>query len=368
MGKYSARSDWLRYDDRVLIVLLPLLAFAASLLAHELALWLFPRLRLLDFPERYGLSRPRLPYPTGILPALLFLAFFLVLAPWDLKNLSIVVAILLLAATSFLDDLRPLPATARLTVQIGLSLLIFASGSRIYSLSSPLPSLTQGGIIALDGINVWVPLFGILPVVSGLFTVVWLGLTINALNWFDGIPGQVSVLATIGFLTIGSLALSPRVDQPDVGLLALVLAGLSAGGLLFDLPPPRLLMGDTGAMFYGLMLGVLTIYAGGKVATAFLVLGVPLTDFVIVATRRVLRGCSPLRSGEPGTEHLHHRLLRAGWKPEQVILLTAGIGTAFGVTALFLDTRGKFIAALLLFLLMVGLSRYAGSKSRNVAG
>jgi UDP-GlcNAc:undecaprenyl-phosphate GlcNAc-1-phosphate transferase len=184
----------------------------------------------------------------------------------------------------------------------------------------------------------------------------------NALNWFDGIPGQVSTLSTIGFLTIGFLSLSSRVEQPDLALLAFILAGISLGGLLFDFPLPRILMGDTGSMFFGLMLGVLTIYAGGKVATAFLVLGVPLTDSFLVILQRILKGTSPLRGSLAG-EHLHHRLLAKGWDERQVILLTALLGAAFGVTALFLDTLGKFIAALLLFLLMLVLSLYARPRA-----
>lgn len=343
------------------IILLPILAFGASVSAHLLAVQLFPRWGLLDFPARYGLERPRIPYPTGVIPVLLFTTFFLIFAPWTLQNLSIVVAVLLLGLSSFLDDRRPLPALLRLPVHIGVSLFIFASGSRIYSLTSPLPLLTQGDIISLDSITIAVPLFGVLPVLSGLFTILWLGLTINALNWFDGIPGQVSVLATIGFATIGLLALSSRVDQPGLALLAFLLTGIAAGGMFFDLPRPRVLMGDTGAMFYGLLLGVLTIYAGGKVATAFLVLGVPLVDFIIVAARRIAAGHSPFRS-RGHDEHLHHRLLHCGWQPEQIILLTALVGAAFGITALFLDTFAKFIAGSLLFILILGLSWYAGRR------
>ena len=338
---------------------LPVIAFTISLSLHTVACTMFPRWGLLDFPERYGLRRGRIPYPSGIVPVVTFVLFFLTVEPWTMQNIGITCAILLIALFSFLDDRRPLPAILRLSAQIAASFLIFATGSRIYSLTNPLPFLTGSPILPLDSITVAVAPFGLLPVFSGIFTVVWLGLTTNALNWFDGIPGQVGVLATIGFVTIAFLALRPNVDQPQVALLATILASVSAGGLFFDLPPPRLLMGDTGAMFYGLMLGILTIYAGGKVATAFLVLGVPLVDFVIVAGRRLLHGRSPLKSyGD--AEHLHHRLLRRGWSPEHIILLTAGIGTCFGVAALFLDTFAKFLAGLSLFLLMIFLSWYSG--------
>lgn len=339
----------------------PLTAFALSLLAHAAALWLFPRLGLLDFPARYGLLRPRIPYPTGIVAVVLFLLFFLPGHPLTLQNTTLLIGVTLLALCTFIDDRHPLPATMRIALHALVSVLIFAGGSRIYSLTNPLPSLTGSAVIPLDEWTVTVPIFGSLPVWSGVFTVLWLGLTINALNWFDGIPGQVSVLSTVGFLTIGLLALSQRVDQPQLAVLAFVLAGLAAGAMIFDLPPATMLMGDTGAMFFGLMFGVLTLYAGGKVATAFLVLGVPLVDFMIVATRRVLRGQSPFLHTK---EHLHDLLLARGWSPGQVIALTAGIGATFGITALFLSTLGKFIAAAVLFLLMVTLSHVA-ARRRN---
>ena len=117
-------------------------------------------------------------------------------------------------------------------------------------------------------------------------------------------------------------------------------------------------MGDTGAMFFGLMLGVLTIYAGGKVATAFLVLGVPLIDVLFVVIRRLAKRTSPLK-GNASNEHLHHRLLAKKWSERKIIVLTAGLGTLFGISALFLTTNGKIVAVAVLGIVMLGLSRYS---------
>ena len=350
------------YDAYMLSLILPaLMAFVCTVVFHAIALQLFPCMGLLDFPQRYGLLRARIPYPTGVIAVVVFLGFFLALLPWTMHNLGVAIGVTLLACISFIDDRHPLPALLRLATQIIVSMVVFVCGSRIYTFTSPLPWLTGSSIIPLDSLRIIVPVVGPLPVLSGIFTIVWLGLTINALNWFDGIPGQVSVIATLGFLTISLLSLSPHVGQPDVALIALVLAGVSGGCMLFDLPPPRVLMGDTGAMFFGLMLGILTIYAGGKVATAFLVLGVPLLDFFFVALHRLSHGRSPLAGSAQG-EHLHHRLLQRGWKPEHIIVLTACIGMTFGVVALFLNTSGKFIALLMLGTIMSVLWRYA-SKS-----
>ncbi len=337
---------------------IPLAAFLACAALHGAALRLFPKIGLLDFPERYGLRRARLPYPTGIIAIVTFLAFFLLLEPLSKQSLGLATGIVLLGIISFLDDRAPLPSSLRLVAQVAAALTIFLAGTRIYSLTNPLVAWTGGEVLKLDTLVIPSPLFSDPSIVGALFTILWLGLTMNALNWFDGIPGQVSALSIVGFLTIGFLSVSSRVSQPELALLAFILAGIAAAGFLFDMPPPKVLMGDTGSMFFGLMLGVLTIYAGGKVATAFLVLGVPLIDSLLVASRRILKRKSPFRGSLAG-EHLHHRLLAKGWTPRQIILLTVLLGAAFGVTALFLGTIEKFIAAFFLFLIMLILSWYS---------
>ncbi len=338
------------------VILFPLAAFAACTALHATALRVFPKLGLLDFPERYGLKRQRLPYPTGIISVLTFLAVFLVLEKHTEALLGLTVAILSLAAVCFIDDRRPLPFSLRLTVQLFCALLIFLTGTRIFTITNPL-----GGIIPLDTWVIVAPMFKNPSVVGALFTMLWLGLTMNALNWFDGIRGQVSVVSFLGFLTIGALSLSDRVGDMHLATLAFTLAGIAAAGLLFDFPPAKVVMGDTGSMFFGLMLGVLTIYSGGKVATGFLVLGVPLLDSMIVIVRRIAKGASPFR-GNATDEHLHHRLLRIGWSERQVIALTAILGSSFGIAALFMSTVEKFLAGLALLGIMLLLSVYSGRK------
>ena len=344
------------------LIWIPLSALSAGILLHVLALRIFPRLKLLDFPKRYGLKRKPIPYPTGILSIGLFLVFLFIFFANNTQAMGVVMGVILLGTVSFLDDRRPLPPILRLITQLLVALIIFLTGTHILSLTNPLEGIAgMNKVIELNVIKFQTPM-GVFPLLSMIFTFIWLGLTINALNWFDGIPGQVSTLSTIGFLTIGFLSLSDRVQQPELALIAFILAGISAACFFFDFPPEKVLMGDSGAMFFGLMLGVLTIYSGGKVATAFLVLGVPLIDSVIVSTRRVLSGKAPLNGSSRG-EHLHHRLLEKGWSPRKIILLTASLGILFGITALFLSTREKFLSALILLIVILLLHRYSRSKT-----
>lgn len=328
-------------------------AFLLAFAGYCAVLVTFPKLRLLDFPERYGLTRGRIPYPAGCIAVITFLIIFSWTTPLGMKEYGVMLSVLLLGTISFIDDRSPLPSWLRLLVQILAALIVFVAGSRIFTLTSPF-----GGILKLDSFVMHVGVFGGLPILSGIFTVAWLLLTINALNWFDGVTGQVSVISMIGFLMLGCLAYF-RNGETGTAEIAFILAAIAAAGIFFDFPPGKLLLGDTGSMFFGFMLGLLGVYHGGKVATIFLALGIPLLDAAFVIIRRLLKGQSPLRGGR---DHLHHLLLDRGWSPRSIIGLTAAIGTFFGVIALFLNTAEKGIAFIILTLFVLALTRYAHTK------
>jgi len=332
-------------------------AFLVTALAYTLALKFFPRVGLLDFPERYRLKRRRLPYPGGLVASLVFLAFFASTQNIGLKESGVMIAVILLTIVSFVDDRTPLPSAARLLGHILVALILFKAGAQIYTITNPL-----GGIIKLDSIIVSLGPFGSHPIVSLMFTLAWLLLTINALNWFDGIPGQVNVISTIGFLMLGMLAYF-RNDQPEIAAIAFILTGIAAAGIFFDFPPAKMILGDTGSMFFGLMLGLIGIYQGGKVATAFLALGIPLLDAAFVIIRRMMRGTSPFSGGR---DHLHHLLLDRGMSERSVILLTAAIGSAFGAAALFMNTGEKVLAGLVLACVVLLLTIRSSARRSSV--
>lgn len=325
------------------MLLTPLNAFLTTLLAYGVGCVVFRRMGLLDFPTRYGLKRARIPYPTGLIAIVVFLIYYSFLTELGMKELGVITSVIILGVTCFIDDRTPLPSWLRLGVQVLVALIIFSAGSRIYTLTNPF-----GGILELDTFTISVPLFGSLPIVSGIITVSWLLLTINALNWFDGISGQVSIVSALGFLLIGFLAYF-RNGEPEIALLSFTLAGIASASIFYDFPPAKMLMGDSGSMFFGLLLGILGVYQGGKIATAFLALGIPLTDALLVIVGRVMRKESPLKGGK---DHLHHRLLAIGFGEKTIVLLTALVGVCFGGTALFLSTAGKGIAVVILFMIM----------------
>ena len=158
---------------------------------------------------------------------------------------------------------------------------------------------------------------------------------------------------------LGLLALL-RNGQPEVAMIAFTLASIALASCCFDFPPGRVLMGDSGSMFFGLMLGLLGVYQGGKVATAFLAIGIPLLDALFVIIRRLRNGTSPFRGGK---DHLHHLLLARGWSQRAVVLCTAIVSTAFGGAALFMSTAQKGVAGVALLLVVLAMGAYAKHRS-----
>jgi UDP-GlcNAc:undecaprenyl-phosphate GlcNAc-1-phosphate transferase len=268
----------------------------------------------------------------------------------DRKVFGILLAGLLVTGAMFIDDLKGLSAPVKLLVQIGAALIIIASGVGIDYLSNPF-----GSTINLN--SIYIPIFssgGItyhFSLWSDLLTLIWLVGMMNVINFIDGIDGLAAGISGIAAGTIFLLSLTALVNQPATALLAIILAGASFGFLPENFYPAKLFMGDSGSMFLGLMLGVLPLISGGKLATAFLVLGFPIVDGLVVTITRLVQGKNPMSS--PDKTHLHHRFINAGFTTRQAVAIMYGIAALFGWVALRSTTETKLEAGVILVVLLL---------------
>jgi UDP-N-acetylmuramyl pentapeptide phosphotransferase/UDP-N-acetylglucosamine-1-phosphate transferase len=107
------------------------------------------------------------------------------------------------------------------------------------------------------------------------------------------------------------------------------------GFLWFNWYPAKIIMGDSGAMFLGYALAIISIIGGAKIAAALLALGLPILDVAWVILVRTIRRKSP---GARDLGHLHHRLLELGWSQPRVDLTIGGVSLFFGLLALLLPS------------------------------
>ena len=152
--------------------------------------------------------------------------------------------------------------------------------------------------------------------------------------------------------------------QPTTAIIAIILAGSILGFLFWNFPPAKIFMGDSGSMFIGFILGVLSLISGGKLATVFLVLGFPIVDGLFVVLGRLQRHENPFTT--PDKTHLHHRFLKAGYSPRQAIIFIYIISIFFAWVALRSTAMDKMIAAIVLVIALYILTKLLEGKARTV--
>jgi UDP-GlcNAc:undecaprenyl-phosphate GlcNAc-1-phosphate transferase len=266
----------------------------------------------------------------------------------DRNLFGVLLGAIILVITGVIDDRYDLNPWLKLLLQAVAAGCVVAFGVNIHWLSNP-----------FGGSNI------VLGAATYLLVPAWLLLMINTMNWFDGLDGLTSGLSVIASIAMIFLALDPIVNQPATALLAAIVAGATLGFLPYNWHPAKIFLGDTGSMFLGYMLGVFAIISGAKLATAALVLGIPILDAFWVIGRRLLTGQSPMKADK---RHLHHRFLNAGFSQRATVLILYAISILFGMIALTTGTHGKVQALIWLFVVVVvlGIGLFILEKRRKV--
>lgn len=195
-------------------------------------------------------------------------------------------------------------------------------------------------------------------------TVAWLAGMANTVNMLDGLDGLAAGVTGLGALVL--LVHMLRLGQFSVSLLPLALLGCCLGFLPYNWSPARIFLGG-GAHLLGYALGALSIVAGAKVATALLVVWVPMVDVAWQIYARWRRG-QAISLGDRG--HLHFRLRDLGWSQNVIVLLYCAITAALGAVALLVSSRLlKFVVLMAVGVAIVGamaiLTRITGERTEQ---
>ena len=172
-------------------------------------------------------------------------------------------------------------------------------------------------------------------------SVVWIVLIVNVFNFLDNMDGLSAGIAAISSAVLFTAAALS--GQVFIGALGLVFIGSLLGFLLFNFPPARIFMGDSGSMIVGYFVAIITLrttyyqqesqiglYA---VLMPLVVMAVPLYDFVSVTFLRISQGKSPFVGD---TQHFSHRLKRRGLGDTQTVLTLYLATVCTGISAVFL--------------------------------
>lgn len=263
--------------------------------------------------------------------------------PYQVYILPVVIGALVIVVTGYLDDifeLKPLPKL--LGIVIAATIVWAFTDFRFDSFKIPF-----GG-----------PLIHFNPLVTCFLTILWIVAITNAINLIDGLDGLVSGVSIISLVTMAivSYFFLPKADL-FLTLAILVMVAAIAGFFPYNYHPASIYLGDTGALFIGFMIGVLSLQGlknstAVAVVTPVIILGVPILDTVVAIIRRTLSG---QKFYEPDKLHLHHRLLSMGFSHRGAVWMVYAIAFIFSLIALLLNVSSRFGGVLLIFGLLFAL-------------
>ncbi len=254
---------------------------------------------------------------------------------------------LILMVVGYFDDKFKIAYHYRLLFSAVAVLMVLAGGLNFDGITNPF-----GGTIGLDFWKIQTQAFGTILIGVEILAFLWLMGMIYTVKILDGLDGLATGVVMIGALSVAALAGgTTKFFQPDVALVAFTLAGSCLGFLFLNFSPAKIFLGEGGGQFLGLMLGTIAIIAGSKIATALLVMAVPIIDLVYVIIGR-LKNHQSVSEGD--RRHLHFRLVDSGFKQWQAVMIFYLFAALFGASALFMTSGWKLVTLLcLIFIVMI---------------
>lgn len=324
-----------------------------SAIATPLVRFLAFKIGAVDNPNARRINKVPMPTAGGLAIFISFALATLTFLPGMVKHLDyngtylqyvlpIVVAGGIVIVTGLIDDIKELkPFPKLIGIVIAASIIWAWTGFRFNDFKIPF-----GG-----------PLLHFPLWLSFLLTVLWIVAITNAVNLIDGLDGLVSGVSIISLTTMGLVSYFFLHDSNIfLPLTIFILVAAIVGFLPYNYHPAIIYLGDTGALFIGFMIGVLSLQGlknstAVAVVTPMIILGVPITDTVVAIIRRSLSG---QKIYEADRMHLHHRLLSMGLTHRGTVLVIYAISFIFSLTSLLLNVSSRLGGIMLLVTLGLG--------------
>jgi len=318
-----------------------IVAFIASILLTPLVRRLAFKIGAVDAPNYRKVHSRIMPRLGGLAIYLSFLIGLLVFRPDSEYTLAIVLAATVIIVTGILDDMYEISAKAKMIGQlIAAVIIVFFGGIQIEMINLPFGGVMDFGLLSIP------------------LTILWIVGITNAINLIDGLDGLAAGVSTIALITLSAMAII--VPNPFVLVVAAILAFSTIGFLFFNFHPAKIFMGDTGALFLGFMIAVLSLLGFKNITVVsfiipVIMLGVPISDTFFAIVRRLRNG---QKWSDPDKSHLHHRLLDIGFSHRQTVLIIYGIAIMFGLAAIIFSMAKIWGAILLVTVILVALELF----------
>ena len=324
------------------IFIMALASFLVSLVLVPIVKLVAIHVNAMDIPNERKVHKKPMPRLGGLAIYLSFLICYMFFGEITVQMLSIVIASFVIILFGFVDDINPLKARYKLIGQIIAACIVVYYGNIVLKDAYLFDYYLNFGALA--------PFITIFFIVS----------CINAINLIDGLDGFASGVSTIYFITIAIIALlTNRLGGLDI-TLSILMAGATLGFLVFNFPPAKIFMGDSGSQFLGFMIAIISLLGFKNVTfnslfVPIVILAIPIIDTLFAIIRRFLKG-EPI--GKADKEHFHHQLLKMKFSTRTTVLIIYLIDIAFAATSILITIGDNKMATyiyigLTIFLLIV---------------
>jgi UDP-GlcNAc:undecaprenyl-phosphate GlcNAc-1-phosphate transferase len=312
-----------------------IICFFTAILLTPLIKKLAFKIGATDRPNHRKVHEKIMPRLGGLAIFISFIVGILIIQPVADYHWPIIIGSFIIILTGVFDDIKEISPKVKLAGQVAAAFIVVVYGG----LNVEFINLPFGG--KLD--------FGFMSIP---FTMIWIiGIT-NAINLIDGLDGLAAGVSTIALFSIAGMAVI--LGNMYVVVVALIVAAGTIGFLLYNFHPAKIFMGDTGALFLGYLIGVLSLLGFKNVTFISLIipviiLGVPISDTFFAIIRRFVNK-QPLSA--PDKSHLHHCLLRSGFSHRQTVLLIYAMSAILGLVA-FIFSQSTVWGALIVVLVLL---------------
>ena len=330
------------------VFIIILTTFLTSLILTHLMIKISKNMNIMDIPNERSVHKKPTPLLGGIAIFLSFLFDFILFGNQNPLMISILIASFLILLLGIFDDIKPIKARYKFVIHILVALIVVFYGGL---------KLTHVDIFGLSLNFKWMSPYITILIIVGI---------INAVNLIDGLDGLCAGISSIYFLTIGVIALIlNKFNGLDI-ILSFIMLGSTLGFLVFNFPPAKIFMGDTGSTFLGLMISVIMLL-GFKTVTLtsllipLVLLILPITDTLFAIIRRALNK-KPI--GQADKEHIHHQLLKH-LSTRKTILVIYIVDLIFSVVSIFYAI-GKKKEMIIFYILLMFILLYLVFKTNVI--
>ncbi|MCU9612996.1 undecaprenyl/decaprenyl-phosphate alpha-N-acetylglucosaminyl 1-phosphate transferase [Caldibacillus lycopersici] len=313
-----------------------ILTFLVSFIITPFIIKLSKKLGIVDKPNERKVHSRDLPLLGGLAIFISFLIGVLAVSPDHVVHYSLLLGSLVIIVIGIIDDKYEIRASTKFIGQlVAAGIVIFFGDVQVGYINLPFGGVLDFGFLSIPITFLWI-----------------IGVT-NAINLIDGLDGLSAGVSAIALIAIAGMAFI--MNDIYVLTIAVLLVGSILGFLPYNFHPAKIFMGDTGALFLGFMIAVLSLLGFKNITfisfiVPILILGVPLSDTIFAIIRRIVNK-KPFFA--PDKAHLHHCLLKLGFSHRQTVILIYSISAMFAMFAFIFSMTTLWGSILLITIVLL---------------